>query len=875
MRVKKKRRNPPPPEGGGYDNRYYKTNYKTYYQYGGASQKLDDLIDNITKSIFGADDMSTENDYSQPGIEKIHTLYGITDALNVFFKDVYDNVIYVFMDKYIKDKLIEFVALFDRIHIKNDTNIKDIVKRLFTDISTKNQSTPGEKYANDIVDQIATNIRSKYKDKELLAGYTKFNANENGNASIKLFKAIYITNGMPNGSLKKFYEENLWVMTTRDNSILEQDLTVGQEMYVRLNEQELSHLASNWDTTPDYDKNKLRFNLLRKDGDIIFARNLPGIVAGTRIWYTKDDDRLGVYEKNAPDDVLKQIYNCYYYDDGTIFTKGRSKSKSKNKDKDFEFNYVKIFKSLLQIFNEQIKKTERARNPDVQPMTFDASEKWIYDSNKKIYYKMVNGHRIEMTDEKMNSATDCYTTKIEYKDVPQCKSIIECIVSSNTSDLKKCIKELENQNIWKVAENDIKNIAPDVMKLILRTFDIKVKHKKDSSGRVISIDGKPIKEIESYNAWFMRFKSNTDNKAIVEALEANESLSKYLKNMIQVIENNPAIINPKIQNIRQNAGPNAGPNPNAGSNAVPNIGSLTPNAFAAPNAPAASNPSGLQRYRNMYGGGGQKSNYINPQVLEVWKNISPALVSNDVLSKYIFNNLATNITFGSVPASPMYGGNQYYTDLLKGTPDYDMLNTYKWASFDMYKRLFDQLYGELKKVGLEISANDDATIKNILGNLFELEDKAADTASILKFLVNFAKQYRLNYADSGQIENIPSEFIQTNPTKEAIEEFMRNHVNKIASNLASNMALQQDIGQNLVYNLMPRMIQPLIQRVQPYGYPQPQVPPVQNQFQQQPLYQPQQWPQQPQQWPQQQRQPQQQPQQQQQQQDELFDILSD
>lgn len=170
---------------------------------------------------------------------------------------------------------------------------------------------------------------------------------------------------------------------------------------------------------------------------------------------------------------------------------------------------------------------------------------WFWDSVKKCYYKIENGARVEYGD-LVHNIQNCYQTYLN-GDKEQCKAIYACLLDNNPDSLLKCLKNLKDENalgtLFNVSKKEISNIPPHTVRKLMKKLGIKVYYKTDSQGNKYRLP-------QTYEAW--RGPLNSKNEVVndknmyKELIDANCGLDKYIKALIQVVTENPVIINDKL-----------------------------------------------------------------------------------------------------------------------------------------------------------------------------------------------------------------------------------------------------------------------------------------------------------------------------------------
>jgi hypothetical protein len=133
----------------------------------------------------------------------------------------------------------------------------------------------------------------------------------------------------------------------------------------------------------------------------------------------------------------------------------------------------------------------------------------------------LNDAKLEMD---LTQAGICYGTGIKNTG-SNCNDVYRCLLDVKPDDVSKCSVELENENLFNVDINKIRNINPRIMRLILQNLGVKI-YKQNN-----------ILICESYENWL---SSSPLRKIVIK----NRNLSKYISTIINVINSNPIILNP-------------------------------------------------------------------------------------------------------------------------------------------------------------------------------------------------------------------------------------------------------------------------------------------------------------------------------------------
>jgi hypothetical protein len=151
---------------------------------------------------------------------------------------------------------------------------------------------------------------------------------------------------------------------------------------------------------------------------------------------------------------------------------------------------------------------------------------------------MENGQRIDYTEDTIR-ADNCAGTQLKGDNGKCLRFVRECILTGRPDDLSKCLDNLRDENMFKVAGDELQNVDPSIAIQILKTFGI---------GKVLKNDGAygQIEVPQSYENWQDTVVA-TMKPSVRDAIVGNESLRSYLKGVIAFVRANPVILNKKLR----------------------------------------------------------------------------------------------------------------------------------------------------------------------------------------------------------------------------------------------------------------------------------------------------------------------------------------
>jgi hypothetical protein len=265
---------------------------------------------------------------------------------------------------------------------------------------------------------------------------------------------------------------------------------------------------------------KLRLNLKKVDpsqrtSEVIFGRTLPYLPAGM----------IAEDKTSVPVDHLHRVYDAALRNT-TIFTGGAANL--------FEgwtnLNVSQFLRNCLYV--------QKQINTGRIQVTSPLDE--VYDLvTSQIYSVDANGNLVNKTGRVMDDKAyaddvkeNCFGTQLK-----DCDLVFECLLSGDPKALSRCLGKLSIERMYDVAKTEVAKMNPRVMAKVLGTFDIQT----DKHGRV-----------EEYIQWRGSLESRLSSKMGNErgsktaaAILGNKKLLEYLRNIMDVIRSNNALVQGK------------------------------------------------------------------------------------------------------------------------------------------------------------------------------------------------------------------------------------------------------------------------------------------------------------------------------------------
>ena len=130
--------------------------------------------------------------------------------------------------------------------------------------------------------------------------------------------------------------------------------------------------------------------------------------------------------------------------------------------------------------------------------------------------------------------SNCGSTGIKYA---SCEEIYKCLLSGKPETLSECLGQLSDKNMFDVARREVANMHPKIAVQLLRTFGFKLR--KEAGTNIIL----PC----TFDEWLQKLQKSVDVQ-IAKAIRENKKLMEYLRAVVDIVRENPAIINTNLKN---------------------------------------------------------------------------------------------------------------------------------------------------------------------------------------------------------------------------------------------------------------------------------------------------------------------------------------
>lgn len=259
------------------------------------------------------------------------------------------------------------------------------------------------------------------------------------------------------------------------------------------------------------DLNALRLNLKKRnitDKETVFGSSLPFLPEGTVIMRNKS-------KKSVPVDYLQKIYNSLVTN--SEYHVGGARGLDEWASGDIKLDVNRFVRNCLYVQSEVQRGVLRVKG--------ELSD--VYDVAKEIYSKGNNGHIY-----RGNVDLDADNAQVNEDGVPA--DIYTCILKGDPRELARCLGAIRTSQLYEKARQEVSKMHPKVLDKLLKTFAF-------AKNR----DGSP----EEFLVWRVnlagRLGATMNNQqkgeATANAILANTKLVEYLKSVVSLYRNNPAL----------------------------------------------------------------------------------------------------------------------------------------------------------------------------------------------------------------------------------------------------------------------------------------------------------------------------------------------
>lgn len=267
------------------------------------------------------------------------------------------------------------------------------------------------------------------------------------------------------------------------------------------------------------DLDNLRLNLKKRnitEKQTVFGTSLPFLPVGTKVPY--DTHTMEVHSGNV--DMLQKIYHAILTGGKYTLTGGAPGLKeweSGYKKLDIKLDVNRFVRNCLYVQSEVQRGVLRVKG--------ELSD--VYDVAREIYTKGNNGHIM-----RGDVDLDDVATQVNEAGVPE--DIYTCILKGDPRELARCLGAIRTSQLYDKAREEVSKMHPKVLDKLLKTFAF-------AKNR----DGTP----EEFLVWRAnlagRLGTTMNNQqkgeATANAILSNTKLVEYLKSVVSLYRNNPAL----------------------------------------------------------------------------------------------------------------------------------------------------------------------------------------------------------------------------------------------------------------------------------------------------------------------------------------------
>lgn len=659
---------------------------------------------------------------------------------------------------------------------------RENVSGLSTIEDYKNRYAPKyfEMLQKEMSESVKLNVLDKIKRKTDLP-YTTLGTSV-PDVAFNYFKELYGNYNNMSASARKFLDANLAVMVRGETDLYdkskqrEQDLQYG---WIRLTQDEVSALVNKINSLDDGQKKSIRMNLMKTSQGATETRAqafFPDVPSG-RVWYSKA--RGYGYVPGRKPSILRDVYKYVYGDDKAELRElmpdvdENLNTRSRVNNLNYGIFMSNVTKCELEKAKTAASEPEKSESADdvfgdyplLQYADLPFGKIWTYDTTTGQFYKNVDGQRVPYTEAVKNNPENCYSTYLSAKGDAKCISILDCLIDEDPKSLNRCIKLLDDPDMWKLAEYDaLANVAPDKIVAVFKKFGVENRKRTDANGKEYIV---PMSYREWQNDVVSKWNAETKN-----AVFKNTKLQEYIRGLITVANNNPAVLNKHV-----------------------------PEIVARDMKPESMRDLGMQRYRNLSVVSKDSFSVLADMLQNLPRPVDVLPSAYNVITS---GNMA-NVSFFSpftTPSPVQMGGNLYASVRPAFQQNYELGRAHQ--SSTTLKSVFSTLYANLRNAGLEVHPDDKRKIATAMLQIEKYEKQLAELAVILNSISRSAHAFGIDLTSAArsQTRTIPS--LKHAVSKEDINDFLLKYVKDVSKSMATNVNIQQRITYDLLNGVASR-----------------------------------------------------------------------
>ncbi len=275
-----------------------------------------------------------------------------------------------------------------------------------------------------------------------------------------------------------------------------------------------------------------------KENPILFATTLPRIpksVEGFRVTTTSGVQSFA-FSGNVPETFLQDIY-MDIFKNGTSFNFGSMNIVTPDwsgAKVPSTLDTKKFMRNSLVAHSKVVAREPYKGDANLDDVFQSVVTGRVYTKKDdgKLYVKDGSAPEVEYVDAELQALNNnCFTTGIK-DDSTGCGTVFQCLLSGRPENLSRCLDKLKNQDMYKVAQTEVEKMQPRIAVQLLKTFGF-APRKELPSGQYLP---------PSFSEWTSKILPRSVDDETRKAIMENKPLMEYLKAVVNLVRNNPAII---------------------------------------------------------------------------------------------------------------------------------------------------------------------------------------------------------------------------------------------------------------------------------------------------------------------------------------------
>ena len=262
------------------------------------------------------------------------------------------------------------------------------------------------------------------------------------------------------------------------------------------------------------DLNALRLNLKKRnitEKETVFGTSLPFLPVGTKVQF--NEKTITIHSGNV--DMLQKLYHATVT--GTTYQAGGAPGLNEWATGDIKLDVNRFVRNCLYVQSEVQRGVLRVKG--------ELSD--VYDVAREIYTKGNNGHIM-----RGNVDLDDVNAQVNEAGVPE--DIYTCILKGDPRELARCLGAIRTSQLYEKARQEVSNMHPKVLDKLLKTFAF-AKNRDGSSEEFL------VWRANLAGRLGATMNNQQKGEATANAILANTKLVEYLKSVVSLYRNNPAL----------------------------------------------------------------------------------------------------------------------------------------------------------------------------------------------------------------------------------------------------------------------------------------------------------------------------------------------